>query len=640
MFLLYLYQNDIHIKITDLMPVSLDFGIGFRYNETNKIKLRGGLMFNQFEDKPLWEVSKVLSAVAMGNEKADMVITNAKLINVCTKEIIPDTDVAIACGRVALVKDAKHCIGDKTVVIDAKGSYIAPGFMDGHIHVESSMMSVREYAKAVVPHGTIGIYMDPHEICNVLGMDGVKYMIDSGKTTPLKNMVTMPSCVPAVPGFEDTGAFIGPEEIAESMKWNDVVGLGEMMNFPGILNSTDHAHGVVDETLKANKIVTGHYSLPDTGNGLHSYIASGVRCCHESTRKEDALEKMRLGMYAMFREGSAWHDLKEVAKSVTENNIDTRYAVLISDDTHPDTLVNDGHLDHIVKRAVEEGIDVLSAIQMVTINCAQCFQMDHELGSIAPGKCADIVFIDDLEKLNITKVIIDGHVVAEDGKMVIDMPAYTFPEEATNTMHIKETITPDSFKINTDKKDKAEVRVIEIIPVKVGNYERHLLLPVVNGEIQADPSQDVLKVTVFERHKYTGTKGYGFVKGFEIKKGAVASTVAHDAHNLLVAGTNDEDMALAANTLVESGGGMVVVADGKVLAHVALPIAGLMSEKPVEEMAELVEKLDDAWKEIGCPHVSPYMTMALLNLACLPELRLTNRGLVDCTSFQFVNLEV
>ncbi|MDF9824256.1 adenine deaminase [Breznakia sp. PF5-3] len=598
-------------------------------------------MFNQFKDQPLWEVSKTLSAVALGNEVADMVITNANLINVCTKEIIPNTDVAIACGRIALVKDAKHCIGDKTTVIDAQGSYIAPGFLDGHIHVESSMLSVPEYAKAVVPHGTIGIYMDPHEICNVLGMDGVRYMIDSGKSTPLKNMVTMPSCVPAVPGFEDTGAFIGPEEIAESMKWDDVVGLGEMMNFPGILNSTDHAHGVVAETLKANKIVTGHYSLPDTGNGLHSYIASGVRCCHESTRKEDALEKMRLGMYAMFREGSAWHDLKEVAKSVTENNIDTRFAVLISDDTHPDTLVRDGHLDHIVKRAVEEGIDVLSAIQMVTINCAQCFQMDHDLGSIAPGKCADIVFIDDLEKLNITKVIIDGHLVAENGEMVIDMPKYTFPKAAMNTMHIKENITADSFKIKTDKTtEHVLTRVMEIIPARVGNYERHIELPVKDGYIQADPSQDVMKTVVFERHKNTGTKGFGFVKGFEIKKGAVASTVAHDAHNLLVAGTNDEDMALAANTLVASGGGMVVVADGKVLAHVPLPIAGLMNDKPLQEMADMVAALDEAWKEIGCPHVSPYMTMALINLACLPELRLTNKGLVDCTTFNFTDLEV
>lgn len=598
-------------------------------------------MFNQFEDTPLWSVSKVLSAVALGIEKADTVITNAKLINVCTKEIIPNTDVAIAKGRIALVKDAKHCIGENTKVIDANGRYIAPGFLDGHIHVESSMMSVSEYAKAVVPHGTIGIYMDPHEICNVLGMDGVKYMIEDGKNTPLKNMVTMPSCVPAVPGFEDTGAFIGPEEIAESMTWKDVVGLGEMMNFPGILNSTDHAHGEVAETLKANKTVTGHYSMPDTGNGLHSYIASGVRCCHESTRKEDALEKMRLGMYAMIREGSAWHDLKEVIRCVTEENIDSRYAVLVSDDTHPHTLLHDGHLDHIVRRAMEEGVDPVTAIQMVTINCAQCFHMDQDLGSIAPGKCADIVFIDDLEKLNISMVMIDGHVVAENGKMTIELPKYTFPEKALHTMHVKENITADSFVVACDKgADEVKVRVMEIIPERVGNYERHITLPVTDGKIMADTSQDVLKVVVFERHHETGTKGYGFVKGFGIKKGAMASTVAHDAHNLMVVGTNDEDMAVAANALVESGGGMAVAMDGKLLGIVPLPIAGLMNNKSVEEMAELIAALDSCWKEIGCELVSPFMTMALLNLACLPELRLTNKGLVDCTKFCFTPLIV
>lgn len=597
-------------------------------------------MFNMFKDTPLWAVSKEVSAVAMGLQKADCVITNAQLINVCTKEIIPNIDVAIVKGRIALVKDAKHCIGAQTKVIDAQGKYIAPGFLDGHIHVESSMMSVSEYAKAVVPHGTTGIYMDPHEICNVLGMDGVRYMIEDGKNTPLKNMVTMPSCVPAVPGFEDTGAFIGPKEVAESMTWRDVVGLGEMMNFPGILNSTDHAHGVVDETLKAGKIVTGHYSIPDTGNGLHAYIGSGVRCCHESTRKEDALEKMRLGMYAMIREGSGWHDLKEVIRAVTEEKIDSRYAVLISDDTHPHTLLHDGHLDHIVRRAVAEGVDVLTAIQMVTINCAQCFQMDHEIGSITPGKCADIIFIDDLETLSIRRVMIDGIVVAEDGKMCIEMPAYSFPANALHTMHIKDEITAQSFRIETAKEDTVLTRVMEIIPERVGNYERHIQLPIIDGGICCDVNQDVLKSVVFERHHETGTKGYGFVKGFGIKKGAMASTVAHDAHNLLVVGANDEDMALAANALVESGGGMAVAADGKVLGVVPLPIAGLMNDKPLEEMAQLVEDLDNSWKAIGCDLVSPFMTMALLNLACLPELRLTNKGLVDCVNFSFVPLEV
>ncbi|MCR1972913.1 adenine deaminase [Clostridium sporogenes] len=597
-------------------------------------------MFNKFDTKPLWEVSKTLSSVAQGFEPADMVIINSKLINVCTREVIENTDVAISCGRIALVGDAKHCIGEDTEVIDAKGQYIAPGFLDGHIHVESSMLSVSEYARSVVPHGTVGIYMDPHEICNVLGLNGVRYMIEDGKGTPLKNMVTTPSCVPAVPGFEDTGAAVGPEDVRETMKLDEIVGLGEMMNFPGILYSTDHAHGVVGETLKASKTVTGHYSLPETGKGLNGYIASGVRCCHESTRAEDALAKMRLGMYAMFREGSAWHDLKEVSKAITENKVDSRFAVLISDDTHPHTLLKDGHLDHIIKRAIEEGIEPLTAIQMVTINCAQCFQMDHELGSITPGKCADIVFIEDLKDVEITKVIIDGNLVAKDGVLTTSIAKYDYPEDAMSSMHIKDKITPDSFNIMAPNKEKITARVIEIIPERVGTYERHIELKVKDDKVQCDSSKDVLKAVVFERHHETGKAGYGFVKGFGIKRGAMAATVAHDAHNLLVIGTNDEDMALAANTLIECGGGMVAVQDGKVLGLVPLPIAGLMSNKPLEEMAEMVEKLDNAWKEIGCDIVSPFMTMALIPLACLPELRLTNRGLVDCNKFEFVSLFV
>lgn len=597
-------------------------------------------MFNMFKDQPLWEVSQSLSAVAMGVQSADLVIKGGKLINVCTKEIIDNIDVAIKNSRIALVGDASHCIGEDTKVIEANGRYISPGFLDGHIHVESSMMSVSEYAKAVVPHGTVGIYMDPHEICNVLGIDGVKYMIDDGKRTPLKNMVTMPSCVPAVPGFEDTGAFVGPKEVAECMKWDSMVGLGEMMNFPGIINSSDHAHQIVGETLKANKTVTGHWSIPDTGKGLSAYIASGVRACHESTSKEEALAKMRLGMYAQFREGSAWHDLKDVARSITEENIDTRFAMLISDDTHPHTLVDEGHLDHIVRRAVEEGIDVLTAIQMVSLNCAQAFHMDQNLGSVTPGKCADIVIIDNLTDLNIEEVIIDGNLVAIDGEMCIELEKYEFPEKATNTMHIKETITQDSFKIATDKKDSAEVRVIEIIPEKVGTFERHIKVPVKDSLIQADPDQDVLKAVVFERHHNTGTKGFGFVKGFHIKDGAMASTVAHDAHNLLVVGSNDVDMAVAANALVECGGGMAVAQGGKLIGVLPLPIAGLMNNKPVDEMAEMVAEVSKSWEVIGCDIVSPYMTMALIPLACLPELRLTNRGLVDCTTFSFVPLEV
>ncbi len=597
-------------------------------------------MYNKFCKTPLWECSKELVQVALGTLSAECVIRNAKLVNVCTREIMEGVDVAIHSGRIALVGDASACIGEDTRVIDAEGMYLAPGFLDGHIHIESSMLSAREYARAVIPHGTTGIYYDPHEICNVLGLDGVEIMVKDAAETPLKAMLTVPSCVPAVPGFEDNGATVTSDDIRAQMLGEHVVGLGEMMNFPGIHMANPETHAITGETLKADKIVTGHYSIPDTGAGLSAYIASGARCCHESTRAEDALAKMRLGMYAMMREGSAWHDLHEVSRAITEHTVDSRFAVLVSDDAHPHTLLEDGHLDHIVRRAVAEGIDPITAIQMVTINCAQCFHMDHEFGSIAPGKCADMVLLDNLEDLRVKKVWIDGDLVAENGGMTVEIGVGEYPKFALDTMQVGETVTADTFRVTTEKKDNVTVRAIEIIPARVGDYERHVTLKVEDGCINSDTEQDVLKTFVFERHKKTGKHGVGFTKGFGIKCGAMASTVAHDAHNLLVVGTNDADMALAANTLIECGGGMCAVKDGKVLGLVELPLAGLMNPKSAEEMSAKVANLDAAWKEIGCDIVSPFMTMALIPLACLPELRLTDRGLVDCMKFTFVDLEV
>ncbi len=595
-------------------------------------------MINKFCKKPLWECTIKLAKVAGGAEKADLVIKNARLVNVCTHEIMENISVAVADGRIALVGDAEHCIGDNTRVIDAENKYLAPAFMDGHIHIESSMLTVGEYAKAVVAHGTSGVFIDPHEICNVLGLEGVGYMMEDAKRTPLKTMLTTPSCVPAVGGFEDTGSKMDPEDVALTMDYDCCVGLGEMMNFPGILGANPHTHGIVGETLKAGKIPTGHYSIPETGPGLNAYIASGIRCCHESTRAEDALAKMRLGMYALLREGSAWHDLKEVAKAITQHKVDSRFACLISDDTHPHTLIEHGHLDHIVRRAIEEGIDPITAIQMVTINVAQCFQLDHEMGSVAPSKCADFVLIDELESCHVTDVFIDGEHVAKDGKVIVEFAPYTYSEKALNSVHLDKLAEAD-FAIPCEG-ESAKVHAIEIIPAKVGTFDTIVTLPVIEGGIVADPEQDVLKAVVFERHKRTGTVGKGFTKGFGIKRGALAQTVAHDAHNLLVVGSNDADMALAANTLIECGGGLVAVLDGKVLSVVELPIAGLMSDKPIDEMSASIEKMEQTWAEMGSTLPSPFMTMALIPLACLPETRLTNRGLVDCRTFEFIDLVV
>lgn len=592
-------------------------------------------MINEFCKQPLWEVSGILADVAMGRRPADLVIRDVRLVNVCTHELIPHVDVAVAMGRIAMVGDCAACIGEGTTVVDAAGRYLAPAFMDGHIHIESSMLTAGEYARAVLPHGTSAIFMDPHEICNVLGFEGVRCMLQDAARTPLKAILTTPSCVPAVPGFEDTGASVGPEDVAETMQWHECAGLGEMMNFPGIVYSDARTHAIVGETLRAGKIVTGHFSIPETGPMLNAYVASGVRCCHESTRAEDALAKMRLGMYAMFREGSAWHDLKEVAKSITAGEVDTRFACLISDDAHPHTLQSVGHLDHIVCRAVEEGIDPITAIQMVTINVAQCFQLDHELGSITPSKCANMVLLDDLAHCHVTKVWVDGDLVAEDGRLVTQWTPYVYPRSATHSVHL-DPLTEADLAIPHEG-TAVHARVIGAIGGKTGTVERFATLPVVDGSVQADPKQDVLKAFVFERHHRTGSRGFGFLQGFGIRAGALAQTVSHDAHNLLVVGTNDADMVLAANELIRVGGGLVAVQNGRILGEVPLPIAGLMSDKSLDEMVALVSDLERAWSEMGCTLPSPFMTMSIIPLACLPELRLTNRGLVDCRTFRFVS---
>ena len=596
-------------------------------------------MKNRFCKRPLYEVTGKLAGVAMSREKADLVIRNARLVNVCTAEIQEGIDVAAAEGRIALVGDARHCIGESTEVIDAEGQYIAPAFIDGHTHVECSMITVGEFARAAIPHGTAVIFMDPHEICNVCGPEGVKAMIEEAKRSPLKAIANVPSCVPSVAGFEDSGSEIGPAEIREMLQWDGVMGLGEMMSLTNVLEGEAAIHEELAETLKADHIITGHYPDPETGPGLNAYIASGVRCCHESTRAEDVLEKMRHGMYAMMRFGSVFQDMPVIIRAVLDHKVDDRFACLVTDDIQPHTLVEEGHLDHIVRCAIREGLDPVRAIQYVTINPAACFRMDHEFGSITPGRCADIAFFKDLNDIRITRTIIDGDIVAENGKMIAEIKPYSYPDSVYHSMHAGQCITPESFRIEAlAEMDRVRTQVIEIIPDRLENYARLIDLPVRNGLVESDPENDVMKLAVFERHHNTGKTGRGFVKGFGIRRGAVAQTVAHDAHNLLAAGTNDADMALAANTLIECGGGLCAAADGEVLALVPLPIAGLMNDLPAEQMADLHRKLGGAWKKMGCEINTPFMTMAYISLACISELRLTDRGLVDCRTFRFTDL--
>ena len=590
------------------------------------------------KENTLQDVAEILVDVAMGRKDAELVIQNARLVNVHTAEIIPNTAVAVAQGRIAIVGDVSHTIGPATTVIDAEGKYLTPGFIDGHIHVESSMVNVTGFAGAVMPHGTTAIFMDPHEIANVLGLEGIRLMHEEGKTVPLRVFTTVPSCVPAAPGMEDAGAVIGPDEVREALTWDGVAGLGEMMNFPGVLANDPSVHAIIKETLAADKVVTGHYAMSTEGPGLHAYMAAGITSCHESVTKEDALAKIRSGMYAMLREGSAWHDVKETIRAITEHNIDSSYCILCSDDTHPETLLDRGHLDHVVKRAIQEGLNPIRAIQMVTINTARYFNCDKDLGSIAPGKYADMLLLSDLTCTKVENVFIAGNQIATNGKLQTSLPAHHYPASVRHSVQLARPLEETDFHIQAPDRDQAIVRVMQIAEAQVGTKEQLLKVPVENNQVHANPAQDLAKVAVFERHSGSGSHAMGFVTGFGFTKGAVASTVAHDSHNLLIVGTNDTDMAVAGNILAEHGGGMVAVSEGVVLALVELPIAGLMSDQPVEEVAKNVDALAKAWKQLGCTLVAPFMTMALLSLPVIPALRITNRGLVDVTKFAFVDL--
>jgi adenine deaminase len=588
----------------------------------------------------LIEVSRTLAKVAMGEAHADLVIQNGTLVNVYSGELLEHMDVAVAAGRIAYVGKADYTIGAHTIVIDAAGKFIAPGLLDGHMHVESTMLSVTEFAKAALAKGTTGIFMDPHEIANVFGTEGVRLMHEEGQQLPLKVFTTFPSCVPATNDLEDAGASLDVSDIKLGMQWDNVVGLGEVMNFPGVIYGDPKMCGEIEETIKIGKVVTGHIPSDDD-RMLQAYLASGVTSDHESVTREQGLLKVRMGMHLMIREGSAWHDVKEVIKVVTEDKVNTNNISLVTDDVSPQTLVEKGHLNHVVRRAIEEGVDPVTAFQMVTINVARYFKLEQDIGSITPGKCADILLLDDLRKVEPSTVITDGQVVFEEGSLSVDFPNFVYPEHIRNSMNVKRELTAEDFRLaSSGKQNRTQVNVISIIENSARTAKMTAMLRVEQGVIQPDVEQDIIRLACIDRHHGTGQISLGFAHGFQVKTGAVASTVAHDSHNLIVMGINEQDMAYAANELVKLGGGMIVVENGKVLAQVPMIIAGLMSDKSLLEVVKEAEQLDQAWKQLGCPLNAPYMTFSLIALPVIPEIRISNRGMVDVTKFKLIDVEM
>lgn len=576
--------------------------------------------------------------VAMGRAPADLVIKNGRWVSVQSGEIIPKTDIAIVEGRIAFVgPDASHAVGDDTQIIEAGDRYLVPGLLDGHVHVESGMITVTEFVRAVIPHGTTGIFIDPHEIANVFGLKGVRLMVDEAAQQPIHVWVQVPSCVPSAPGFETPGASIEPEDVAEALTWEGIIGLGEMMNFPGVFSGDQKMLAEMAETSLAGKVIGGHYASPDLGLPFHGYAAGGAEDDHEGTRLEDAVARARQGMKVMMRYGSGWQDVAAQVAAVTEKGLDPRHFILCTDDAHAETLVNEGHMNRIVRHAIQEGVDPLTAVQMATINPAEHFGVSREMGMIAPGRFADILLVKDLSELEVDQVIARGQVAAEDGKLVIDLPAYPYPDWATDSVSLGGGLTAKDFRLETKAIGKVSANVIGIQENEV--VTKHLKFEVIakDFEIPIDLENDIIKVALVERHRGTGKVKVGLVHGFGFTESCgIATTVAHDCHHMIVVGTDEEDMAMAANQLAEAGGGQVVVKEGEVIGLVELPIAGLMSNESAEVVANKAGTVLKGFEQCGCVLNNPNMHLSFLALVVIPELRISDLGLVDATKFEFI----
>jgi adenine deaminase len=560
-------------------------------------------------------------AVARGEEPADLLLKNAQLVNVLSGEIHA-ADIAIYDGKVVGFGEYSA-----SQTVDLNGKLVCPGFMDAHVHLESSMVQPAEFARAVVPLGTTSVICDPHEIANVLGLDGVQYILDASEGLPLQVYVMVPSCVPAT-HMETAGAELTAADVTMLLGRDRVLGLAEMMNFPGVLYRVPE----VLEKIKAagDRPVDGH--APGlSGLDLNAYVAAGIGSDHECTTLEEAREKLRRGMHILIREGTTARNLHALLPLVTPAN--ARLCHFCTDDRHPDTLLDadQGHLDDVVRKAIAWGLDPVTAIQMASINTAEYFQL-RGVGAIAPGYRADMLVLDALETVQIAQVYAAGELVAEQGSMLASRA--DFPQVPLQPS-VQVDLTALDFSIAAGD---GPARVIGVIPEQVVTEELRLEPTIEDGYAVSDPARDLLKIAVIERHHRTGNVGLGLVQGVGLKRGAIASSVAHDSHNLVVIGTSDDEMKAAIAAIAEMGGGQVVIADGEVQASCALPIAGLMSDQPLEAVAAQVESLTRASRELGCTLPDPLMTMSFLALAVIPSLKLTDLGLVDVGRFEIVPL--
>lgn len=562
--------------------------------------------------------------VARGLKKADLVIKNANIVNVLSEEIHKG-DIAICDGVIAGI--GENYSGEKE--IDINGAYVTPSFIDGHVHLESTMMLPKEFAKTVLPAGTTTVIIDPHEISNVLGLHGISFMHEAVKDLPMNVYTMLPSCVPATP-FETSGFDLNSYDLSLLIDKPWVLGIAEMMNFPGVLNLDKNVMAKLELAKSRGKRIDGHAPYL-SGKDLCGYIASGVKSDHECTTPEEAIEKLRLGVYVMIREGTAAKDLDALIPVLKTSN--TRKCIFVTDDRHPADLKE--HINGMVRRVVEAGVDPIKAVQVASLNTAEYFGL-KDLGAIAPGYKADLLVLPDLKSFKPDIVLKDGQVVAQDGKLAVEIPEND-AIATRNSVNVR-WITMDDFKIQTEGDGVKKVRALEVIPHQLITKSVMSDVKVVDGNAVSNVETDTLKICVIERHRATGNIGKGFVKGFNLKCGAIASTVAHDSHNMIVIGTNDFDMYTAAVALIKCQGGKVVVKDGEIISQLPLPIAGLMSDKEFDFVVEKCDELNKAAYSIGCKLEDPFMTMGFLSLPVIPELKITDKGVFDTNKFDFVDI--
>jgi adenine deaminase len=559
-------------------------------------------------------------AFAKAEKKADLLLTNARLINCFSGEI---EEQAIALAGRMIVGFGEY---PARATIDLRGRYIAPGLIDAHVHIESSMVGVRGYARAVLPRGVTTVVSDFHEIANVMGIEGIHLMRRGIESIPLNLFVMLPSCVPAT-HLETAGAEIRADDLKELMPEEWVKGLGEMMNFPGVINRDPEVLKKIE--MAHGKRIDGH--APGlSGKELAAYIVADISSDHECTTRAEAEEKLSKGMHIMIREGSTAKNLEELIQMVTPAN--AGQCMLVTDDCHPADLITGGGVDHCVRKAIGLGIDPITAIRMATINPARYFPLPG-IGAVAPGYQADLIVIDDLEDFRVNQVFKHGCLIAENGTLVpgaIDQGTVT----VENTFNVA-AITTEQFRI---KAEGTSAKIIEVIPQQIITKKGIHNIKVENGLAMAEPQQDILKIAVVERHKGTGNIGLGFVKGFGLRQGAIASSVAHDSHNIVVVGADDQSMVRAVQGIVEMQGGLIAVINGTLLASLPLPIGGLMSDRPIEEVRDSLDHLHQTAKEMGCKLADPFMALSFLALPVIPELKITDKGLVDVTKFQIVPL--